>query len=417
MNALAQLRGLTGHQWRAFIAAYLGWMLDAFDYFLLVMVVRHVAEGFHTDISHVSYAIFLTLAMRPVGALLFGYIADRFGRRPALMGSIVLFATVELLSGFAPTLGAFLLLRAIFGIGMGGEWGVGASLAMETVPAPSRGLLSGILQQGYPAGYLLAALTYRLVFPHFGWRGMFIIGSIPAVLVLFIRLGVEESPSWLSARAARQAGGAKAAGMAATLRTRWPLFLYMVLLMAAFNAFSHGTQDLYPSGFLEKQRGLPLATVSTIAIIYCVGAISGGILFGALSQRIGRRRAIATSALLAIPMIPLWVGAPSVAGLAAGAFLIQFFVQGAWGVVPAHLNELSPTAVRGTFPGLAYQLGNFAAASVVPLQARVAEMRGGNYAFSLGWVVGIGAVVLAVVALLGPEAREAEMAPAVPPHR
>jgi SHS family lactate transporter-like MFS transporter len=404
---------MTGHQWRAFVAAYLGWMLDAFDYFLLVMVVRHVAEDFHTDISHVSYAIFLTLAMRPVGALLFGFIADRFGRRPALMGSILLFASIELLSGFAPTLGTFVLLRAIFGIGMGGEWGVGASLAMESIPAQSRGLLSGILQQGYPAGYLLAALTYWLVYPHFGWRGMFILGSVPAVLVLFIRLGVKESPAWLGERAQRKSGaGPKAEGLGVALRTRWPLFLYMVLLMAAFNAFSHGTQDLYPSGFLEKQRGLPLGTVSKIAIIYCIGAISGGILFGALSQRIGRRRAIATSALLAIPMIPLWIGAPTVAGLAVGAFLIQFFVQGAWGVVPAHLNELSPTAVRGTFPGLAYQLGNFAAASVVTLQAKVAELRGGDYGFSLGWVVGIGAIVLAVVALLGPEAREAEMAPA-----
>jgi SHS family lactate transporter-like MFS transporter len=402
---------MTGSQWRAFIAAYLGWTLDAFDFFLLVMVVRHVAATFDTGIKAVTYAIFLTLAMRPVGALLFGIIADRYGRRPALMGSILLYAVVELLSAFSPSLGVFLALRAVFGVGMGGVWGVGASLAMESAPVACRGLLSGILQEGYPAGNLLAALTYSLVFPHFGWRGMFVVGSLPAFLVVFIRTGVRESPAWLEARERVRTGKRPdAAGIWRTLRSRWPLFLYMIALMAAFNFFSHGTQDLYPSAFLEKQRGLPLGTVSRITIIYNVGAIVGGILFGTLSQWIGRRRAIAASALLAIPMIPLWIGASSVAGLAVGAFLMQFAVQGAWGVVPAHLNELSPMAVRGTFPGFAYQLGNFAAAATGPLQATLAERHGGDYAFSMGWVVGIGAVVLAVLAILGPEARTAELA-------
>ena len=380
MNPFSHFREMTSPQRRAFVASYLGWMLDAFDFFLLVMVVRHVAADFHTEVKAVSYAIFLTLAMRPVGALLFGYIADRYGRRPALMGSILLYAVVELLSGFAPSLGAFLVLRAIFGIGMGGEWGVGASLAMESVPAKSRGVLSGILQQGYPAGYLLAALTYWVVFPHFGWRGMFIVGSFPALLVLFIRSGVDESPAWLARRS--QSGGERAvplAGMLSTLKTRWPLFLYMIALMTAFNCFSHGTQDLYPSAFLEKQRGLSTATVSKIAIVYNLGAITGGILFGAFSQRIGRRRAIIFAALLALPMIPFWIGPTSAAALALGGFLIQFAVQGAWGVVPAHLNELSPSAVRGTFPGLAYQLGNLVASYLSPFQVALAERHGGTY--------------------------------------
>jgi SHS family lactate transporter-like MFS transporter len=412
LKVLSQLRGLTGPQRRAFTAAYLGWTLDAFDFFLLVMVVSRVADTFQTDIKAVSHAIFLTLAMRPVGAVLFGLIADRYGRRPALMGSILLYAAVELLSGFAPTLGSFLLLRALFGIGMGGEWGVGASLAMETAPAGTRGLLSGILQQGYPAGYLLAAVTYWIVFPLAGWRGMFIVGSLPALLVLYIRRSVEESPDWLRRRAQESPGGRGGAGpILGALRTRWPLFIFMVVLMAAFNCFSHGTQDLYPSAFLEKQRGLSIGTVSTIVIIYNLGSITGGIITGALSQWVGRRRAIAGAALLALPMIPLWLHAGSVAGLAAGAFLVQFAVQGAWGVVPAHLNELSPGAVRGTFPGLAYQLGNLCASFIVPLQASLAKAHGGDYSYSLGWVVGVGAVVLASIALLGPEARTAELAP------
>jgi MFS transporter, SHS family, lactate transporter len=409
LSAFAELRSMSGHQWRAFAAAYFAWMLDAFDYFLLVMVVRHVADAFHAGIPAISYALFLTLAMRPLGALLFGLVADRFGRRPALMASVLLYATVELLTAFSPSLAVFLTLRAIFGIGMGGVWGVGASLAMESVPVKARGLLSGVLQQGYPAGYLLAALTYGLVFPHYGWKGMFIVGALPAVLILFIWIFVRESPAWVEGRERRKT--TRTEGIWQTLRARWPLFLYMIALMTAFTAFSHGSQDLYPSAFLEKQRGLPLDVVSRIAIVYNLGAIAGGILFGSLSQRLGRRRTMALGALLAIPMIPLWVGPSSAVALAIGAFLMQFVVQGAWGVVPAYLNELSPGAVRGTFPGLAYQLGSLASASISRLQASVAEHRGGDYAFSLGWVVGIVALVLAVAALAGPENSAAELSP------
>lgn len=409
MSPLSQLRGLTGAQWRAFIAAYLGWMLDAFDFFLLIMVVGPIAAEFHTGIPSVSYAVFLTLATRPIGALIFGQIADRLGRRPALVGSILLFALMELLTGFAPSLGALLVLRAIFGIGMGGEWGVGASLAMETVPEKSRGLVSGILQQGYPMGYLLAAAAYALIFPRFGWRGMFILGSLPALLVVFIMLGVEESPGWIRERE-RTTAAARRAAMWATLRKRWPIFLYMAALMAVFNAFSHGSQDFYPSGFLQKQRGLSVAVASTLTMIGCTGAITGGLLFGTISQAFGRRRSIAAAALLSLPMIPLWIGAGTFAGLAVGVFLMQFAVQGAWGVVPAHLNELSPASVRGTFPGLAYQLGNLGASLMGPFQTRLAEAHGGSYAFAMGWVEGVGAVVLVVLALAGPENRAANLA-------
>lgn len=393
------------------MAAYLSWALDAFDFFLLVMVLGHVAADFHVKMSSVSYALFLTLAFRPVGALLFGYVADHYGRRPALMASVALYALIELLSAFAPSLASFLVLRAIFGIGMGGVWGVGASLAMESVPPASRGMLSGVLQQGYPVGYLLAVLAYRMLFPILHWRGLFIVGALPSLLVLFIWFGVRESPAWVGLRERqRQPAGSAQGSLWEALRTHGPLFLYMVALMAAFNSFSHGTQDLYPSGFLEKQRQLPLNSVTLIGVVYNLGAITGGVLFGSLSQVVGRRRAIAAAALLALPMIPLWVGPSSVAALAVGSFLMQFAVQGAWGVVPAYLNELAPAGVRGTFPGLAYQTGNLCAAGIGTLEAKVAEAHGGDYALSLGWVVGVVAVVLAVLALAGTEKREVALA-------
>jgi MFS transporter, SHS family, lactate transporter len=416
LNPFAPLKGLTPPQWRAFAAAYLGWLLDAFDYFIVVMVIDRIAADFHTKISAVSYALFLTLAFRPVGALIFGVIADRYGRRPSMMASILLFTGVELASGFAPSLQVFLVLRALFGIGMGGEWGVGASLCMETVPAESRGIVSGILQQGYPAGNLLAALAAWTLLPLIGWRGMFIVGAVPAILVVFIRLGVHESPAWIARDTAARSNPARRAGeFWAVLREKWPLLIYLVALMAAFNCFSHGTQDLYPKGFLGQQRGLPQSTISKIAIIYSLGSIAGGIVFGGLSQAIGRRKAIASAAFLALPMIPLWVGSQSTLGLTAGAFLIQFAVQGAWGVVPAHLSELSPSAVRGTLPGLVYQLGNLGASYLGPFQAKLAEDHGGSYSFALGWVIAVVAVVLGTLALLGPEARTAELAPSARP--
>ena len=377
------------------------------------MVIDRIAADFHTKISAVSYALFLTLAFRPVGALLFGVIADKFGRRPSMMASILLFTAVELASGFAPSLQVFLVLRAVFGIGMGGEWGVGASLCMETVPAESRGVVSGILQQGYPAGNLLAALAAWALLPVIGWRGMFIVGALPAILVVFIRFGVHESPAWIARdKAAKANPGGKVGEFMAVVREKWPLFIFMIVLMAAFNCFSHGTQDLYPKGFLGQQRGLPQSTISKITIINSLGAIAGGLVFGSLSQVMGRRRAIASAAFLALPLIPLWVGSQSILGLAAGGFLIQFAVQGAWGAVPAHLNELSPAAVRGTLPGLVYQLGNLGASYLGTFQAKLAESRGGDYAFALGWVIAAVAVVLGTLALLGPEARTAELAPA-----
>lgn len=396
MSAISQWTALNKREKNVIIASFLGWMLDAFDFLLMVFVLRAIAAEFGTDIKAVSVAVTLTLAMRPLGALVFGMLGDRFGRRKILMLDILLFSLFELASAFAPTLAVLLILRAGFGFAMGGEWGLGASLMMETIPKQSRGLASGILQVGYPSGFLLASIVYGLFFDAIGWRGMFMIGVLPALLVLFIRRNVEESPAWSRTRSQpKRAFGA-------LVRSHGWLFLYAVVLMTAFNFFSHGTQDLFPT-YLQTQRNLPTHTVSILLIIANVGAIIGGISFGIISQKIGRRRAIIAAALLALPVIPLWGFSTSLVLIAVGAFLMQMAVQGAWGVVPVHLNELSPDEVRGTFPGFSYQLGNLLASANATLQAGFAQSHGGNYSLALAVVATGAALSIALLTALGRE--------------
>jgi len=344
--------------------------------------------------------------MRPIGAFFFGMIADRYGRRPALMIDIIAYSVFELASAFAPSLHVFLIMRALFGIAMGGEWGVGAALAFETLPKENRGFFSGLLQEGYVVGYLLAALVYGTLFHFVGWRGMFVIGALPAFVVIYIRTKVEESPAWRQGR-----GGA--AGVQRSLGKDivkyLGTFVFLTVLMFAFNVYSHGTQDLYPT-FLQKNRGFSAKTVALVAIVYNLGALMGGIIFGSWSERVGRRKAIALAAVLTIPMIPLWVYSHTATMLACGSFLMQFMVQGAWGVIPAHLNELSPPAVRATFPGFAYQIGNLLASRNSVIQAKCAEQYfGGDYAPVLAWTALLVAALVAIVTMSGREAKGADL--------
>jgi SHS family lactate transporter-like MFS transporter len=405
MEFIGHFRRLTPVQRNTFAACFLGWSLDAFDFFILVFCVSALAAQFHMKPSEILEANFLTLAMRPVGAFIFGVIADKYGRRPTLMIDIIAYSVFELGSAFAPSFKIFLLMRALFGIAMGGEWGVGAALAFETLPAEGRGIFSGILQEGYAAGYLMASLVYATLFRFVGWRGMFIIGALPAFLVIYIRTKVDESPAWLQGQRTR-----------ATENTLWRdvstnlgLFLFVVVLMFSFNSFSHGTQDLYPT-FLQKDHHFNPQTVGFIAIIANIGALLGGIVFGSWSEKIGRRRAIVIAALLAIPVAPLWAFSHTVPMLALGGFVMQFMVQGAWGVIPAHLNELSPPAVRGTLPGFAYQVGNLLSSRNSVIQARLAEGHyGGLFAPVLAWTVLMIATLVAVVTWLGRERRGADL--------
>jgi MFS transporter, SHS family, lactate transporter len=358
--AWKELGNLNAKQWNAIIACYLGWTLDAFDYFILIFVFPDIGQTFGVEHTPVTYAVWLTLAMRPVGAFLFGILADRFGRRPTLMLDIICYSVLGFASGFVTSLAMLYFVRALFGIAMGGEWGVGASLTMETVPPSARGIISGFLQAGYPSGYLLASIVYALVFDHIGWRGMFMIGALPALLVLFVRSGVDESPAWLERKpSAKQ--------IVLSVTRHLPLFIFVVLLMTAFNFYSHGTQDSYPA-FLKVQHKFNSQIVGTITAIASIGAILGGIAFGQISQQIGRRKAIVIAALVSILVIPIWAFSQSPMILAIGAFIMQFLVQGAWGVIPAHLNELSPSEVRGTFPVFYYLLGNLFSAYYIKFQ-------------------------------------------------
>jgi SHS family lactate transporter-like MFS transporter len=380
----------------AALAGFLGWTLDAFDFFLVVMTLTAIAAEFGRSDKDIAFTLLLTLAFRPVGAFIFGLMADRYGRRLPLMIDLVFYSIVEVLSGLAPNYVTFCVLRALFGIGMGAEWGVGASLVMEKVPVGRRGLWSGLLQQGYALGYLLAALCYFVVFPRWGWRPLFFIGGLPALLALYVRSRVSESEVWQRSRATSWSH------LGRVLLANWKTFAYLVVLMALMNGVSHGTQDLYPT-LLKRDWGFQTPRVVGLTAISMVGALIGGILAGHYSDRIGRRRTIVLALCGAVLLIPLWAFSPNVILLAAGAFLMQVMVQGAWGVIPAHITELSPDAARGVLPGFAYQCGA-AISGVMPYLATLIAAQTG-YAKAMALTAGVVFVLCAIAAWFGPERR------------
>jgi SHS family lactate transporter-like MFS transporter len=402
-----QFRNLTAPQRNAFMASFLGWSLDSLDFFLLVLCIPAIAAEFHASVSTVAEAVFLTLVFRPVGALLFGMMADRWGRKPTLIVNIIAYSAIEFACAFAPSLHTLLILRALFGVAMGGVWGVGAALAFESLPTEGRGTFSGLLQEGYAVGYLLAAAAFAGLFHWIGWRGLFMVGAAPAIVGFYVDRKVEESPAWREARAKKAARTARPPLMA-SLWSYLPTFLFVIVLMTAFTSFSHGTQDIYPT-FLQKGLGYNAALAGVIGIIYNVGSLFGGFVFGSLSERWGRKRAIIAAALLAIPIAPLFAYGHTPLTIAAGSFLMQFMVQGAWGVVPAYLTELSPAPVRAIFPGLAYQLGNLLTSRNLVIQTKLAE-KWHSYPPVLLWTVILVALSLAVVTAFGRESRGTELA-------
>jgi SHS family lactate transporter-like MFS transporter len=393
-----QARGLTKDQRNAFIGAYLGWTMDAFDYFLVVLVYSEIADDFHVSLTDMAFLTTVTLVMRPVGAFLFGLWADKRGRRVPLMADVLFYSVVGFACAFAPNYAVLLVLRLLYGIGMGGEWGLGAALAMEKIPAAKRGFWSGMLQGGYSFGYLLAALAFLFIEPSFGWRGLFAFSLVPALVALFVRSRVEESEVWERTVRLNDTPVREVFRDPVVLRR----FVYLVLLMTTFNLMSHGTQDVYPT-FIKKGLGMTPDTAIVIAIVYNIGAMIGGPLLGAYSERFGRRRMIIIAACVGLPIVPLFSYSTQAGWLALSSFLMQLCVQGAWGTIPAHLTEMSPDKIRGFYPGVTYQLGNLIAALNLPLQEALAT----RYSYPTALMVTVIPTLLLVILLtsIGKEAK------------
>ena len=394
-----QAAGLNKDQRNSFIAAFLGWSMDAFDYFIVVLVYAEIGKEFHVPLTKMAFLTTVTLAARPFGAYIFGSWADKAGRRKPLIACVLFYSMIGFICAFAPNYTVLLILRTLYGFGMGGEWGLGAALAMEKIPVAKRGFYSGLLQQGYAAGYMAAALAYLIIEPIWGWRGLFAFSLLPAMIVLFVQLKIEESEVWKATRD-RVALTQTTPGQIFRNPIIVRRFIYLVVLMTAFNWMSHGTQDVYPTFLKAKDHGGMGATGTHaiyVALIFNVGAILGGMTLGAYSERLGRRRAIILAAVLALPVVPLFAYAPTLATLALGSFIMQFFVQGAWGVIPAHLAEMSPDEIRGFYPGVTYQLGNLIASLNLPIQQRLAASHG--YPFALtATIVPVLLVVILVTA-------------------
>src|ERR1700720_3224256 len=372
----------------AVLAGFLGWTLDAFDFFVVVFLFDTLAHQFGVPKKSIVFTVTAALAMRPLGALIFGLLSDRYGRRIPLMLNVLYFSVIEVLCGFSPNYTFFLIMRALFGIGMGGEWGVGASLVMEAAPVRWRGILSGILQSGYTLGYLLAAVAARFLLPAFGWRAMFWAGAAPALLALYIRTKVPESEAWKQHRAA------STGQVLRVVAKEWKRFAYLVVLMTFMMFLSHGTQDLYPD-FLQEAHRVSAAVRANVAVVYNLGALVGAILFGHLSQVAGRRKGMMAALGLVLLVIPLWAFGHTLPLIILSAFLIQMGVQGAWGVIPVHLNELSADAARGLMPGLAYQLGILLASPTNSIQYGLRDRVGYQWALA-----GFEVVTVVVLALL-----------------
>ncbi|MEV3911364.1 MFS transporter [Streptomyces canus] len=393
-----QAKGLTKDQRNAFVAAYLGWAMDAFDYFLVVLVYSEIADDFDVSLTDMAFLTTATLVMRPVGAFVFGMWADRRGRRLPLMVDVVFYSIVGFACAFAPNYAVLLVLRLLYGIGMGGEWGLGAALAMEKIPAERRGFWSGLLQSGYSLGYLLAAVAFFVIEPVFGWRGLFAFSLVPALVALWVRSRVEESEVWEKSVKLNRTPAYRVFRDPAVLKR----FVYLVALMTAFNWMSHGTQDIYPT-FVKKGLGLSPDTSIAIAVVYNIGAMIGGALLGAFSERLGRRRTIMIAAAGGLVVVPFFVLSTTVGWLMLSSFLMQMCVQGAWGVIPAHLTEMSPDAIRGFYPGVTYQLGNLIAALNLPIQEALAERHG--YPAAMAWTVVPALAVVIVLSAVGKEAK------------
>ncbi|MEO8735661.1 MAG: MFS transporter [Edaphobacter sp.] len=391
-----------GKGWQlAVTSGILGWVLDAFDFFVVVFLFDILAAHFHVSKAMVVYTLTLTLAMRPLGAFAFGALADRFGRKVPLIVCVLYFSSVTVLSGLSVNFTMFAIMRALYGFGMGGYWGIGASYAMESAPPRLRGMLSGMMQGGYPLGYLLAAIAMQTVAPRFGWRSVFFVGAPVAVLIAVLTSFAPESRIWKIQRVSSMRK------IVRSLVTHKGIFVYLLVLMSVMLSLSHGTADLYPD-FLKSLGDVTGRTVAGmkvlygIPVLYNIAAVIGAVLFGFLSEKIGRRYSIMLALGLALIAIPPWVFGHTIFWLAIGSCAMQMGSQGAFGVIPAHMNELSPASVRGLFPGFVYQLGMLIASPATMIELKLKDLLG--YSWALAAFATVVIVTLLFLFYFGPEA-------------
>ncbi|GAA6064042.1 hypothetical protein JCM10212_001468 [Sporobolomyces blumeae] len=400
------LGSITVMQWLSFTSAFIAWTCDAIDFFGVSLGAGRLSVAFDKPLKTITTAITLTLLFRPLGAIIFGLAGDRYGRKWPLIVDLLCCGVLSLATAFTKTFGAFLAVRSLFGIAMGGIWGLSAAQGLETLPVEARGLFSGILQEGYAVGYLLSAVVnLTVVAKHNDWRILFFFGAAAAAFAAVLRAVLPESSYFLERRAAEKAAGTtvssaqksktflREAGRAVKLH--WVRCVFSLCLMTGFNFFSHGSQDVYPS-LIKESKGLSAHQATLATIIGNCGAIAGGVVAGFVSQYLGRRLTIIVCCLWTIAFIPLWYLPNSFGPLAVGAFCVQVGVQGAWGVVPIYLMEISPVAFRSVFPGVAYQLGNMVSSA----SAQIETTAGANIKTAEGRpdYGKVGAILIGVVA-------------------
>ncbi|CAF1083392.1 unnamed protein product [Adineta steineri] len=389
-NPIKLLRMLNRRQAALFLVGFLAWTFDAFDFFAVTLNIIPIGKSYNRTTTDITWGITITLMLRAIGAIIFGIAGDRFGRKWPFIVNIVLYALIEIGTGFCRTYGQFIGLRAVFGIAMGGIYGNCAATALEDAPIAARGLLSGLLQQGYACGYLLAAAFNVAITDHqrYGWRALFWFGGCPPLLVALWRVFLPETDAFLNVKKEREAIAnanictdptiKPPSSMRLFLRTvrpalveHWPMLIYLVLMMAGFNFLSHGSQDLYPT-FLSSTLQFSHSLVTITTIVANIGAIIGGMTIGYFSSFFGRRLSILVVLIIGGLLIPAYL-LPRDKTIMVGAFFQQMCVQGAWGVVPIHLMELSPGQFRSFVVGTAYQLGNLISSASSTIEAKAGQ--------------------------------------------
>ncbi|KIV83176.1 hypothetical protein PV11_05226 [Exophiala sideris] len=376
-NPFALLAMLNTQQWLFFLVAFFAWSWDAFDFFTVSLTVSDLAETFDKSTTDITWGITLVLMFRSVGSTIFGIAADRYGRKWPFIINNVLFIILELGTGFTQNYKQFLAVRALFGIAMGGLYGNAAATALEDCPEAARGLISGMLQQGYAFGYLLATAFSRGLVntTSHGWRPLFWFGACPPILIILFRLCLPETNTFRARQALRAEQGSLAGTFLSegrvALKRHWLLLIYLVLLMAGFNFMSHGSQDLYPT-MLTNQFQFSANAVTVTQVVANLGAMTGGTIVGYCSQIFGRRFSIIFICVIGGALLYPYTFVTTKAVIAA-AFFEQFCVQGAWGVIPIHLMELAPGSIRTFVVGTSYQLGNLASSASSTIESTIGE--------------------------------------------